>query len=385
MPARVLFVDDDQMLLSSMERCLGLQFDLETATSGTVALRLLEEASEPFSVVISDMRMPVMDGVEFIKRAREVSKHTIFLMLTGNQDVHTAIRAVNEGEVFRFLNKPCDPADIASAIEHAHRQYDLETAERDLLNKTFVGAMGILGDVIEILQPELQGRAGRTEQFVEELRDRCGITPRWEYKIASKLSVVGQALSPTNGNASPTSERAREELLTACESASRVVERIPRLNLVAQIIRSVATSEGEVPALDPRGDGDVVRIGASLLRVAQLVESMSHIGLESDQAEADIQKTLPNIDPALLAAAGFIYPMESPNGGVPVEVEDLEPGMVLQNNLVSPDGATLLRAGRRLSQTHIDKLAADKKVCVEFPEVVITAGSYEAAAVALGR
>ncbi len=379
MSGRVLFVDDDQMLLSSMERCLGLKFELETANSGPEALRKIEEATNPYPVVISDMQMPVMDGIQFIEQARELTKSTVFLMLTGNQDVHTAIRAVNEGEVFRFLNKPCDPSDIAAAITTAQREYRLDTAERKLLSKTFVGATGILGDVIEILQPELQGRAGRTEQFAEDLRERCGIESRWEYKIAAKLALVGQALHPGLGNAAPTSKKATEELATAYESASRMVDRIPRLGLVSQIIRSAASTDGELPVLDPRGDGDVVRIGAVLLRVAQLVESMSHVGIEPEQAEIEIAKTLPNLNPQLLAAARAVFPIDCVPEGVPVDVEDLQPDMVLQSNLVRADGETLLRAGRRLSQTHIDKLQADKRATDESLPVIITTGSFEAA------
>lgn len=122
MALSVLFVDDDPMLLASMRRCLGLQFHLSTALSGPEALELIEQ-QEPIAVIVSDMRMPGMDGIEFVRRARELTEDSAFVMLTGNQDENTVIRAMSEQHVYRFLNKPCDPAEITEAIHQAHRQH----------------------------------------------------------------------------------------------------------------------------------------------------------------------------------------------------------------------------------------------------------------------
>lgn len=375
LPPRVLFVDDDQMLLSSMERCLGLKFDLETAISGPEALRKMEE-SKAFSVVVSDMRMPVMNGVQFIERARVLSPHTVFLMLTGNQDVQTAISAVNEGQVFRFLNKPIDPADIAAVIEAAHQQHQLEASERELLNKTFVGAVGIFADVMETLRPELLSRAAATEEFVEQLREQIGAPGRWEFKMASKLSLVGQAMHPGSANAPAASKEAIRQLGMVCDTSAKMVEKIPRMDLVSQIIRSVPSCDADLVVIEPRGDGDVVQMGAALLRVANLVESMSQLGVDIDDAERDIQKLLPNIHQPLLAAARAVYPLETQTEGVPVDVDDLKPGMVLHSNLQGRGGSTLLRAGRRLSETHIEKLRADKQSEGEMPPVIVTVASF---------
>src|SRR4051812_29250328 len=102
---RVLFVDDEPNVLSGIRRGLRNDFDVHTAESGAEALRLIA-SSEPFAVIVSDCRMPEMDGVELLQRCSKAAPQSVRMMLTGNMDQETAVRAVNSGDVFKFLNKP---------------------------------------------------------------------------------------------------------------------------------------------------------------------------------------------------------------------------------------------------------------------------------------
>lgn len=303
MSFRVLFVDDDEMLLASMQRCLGLKFEIEIATSGPAALAAMQ-ASTPPPVLVSDMRMPVMDGIEFIERARAQATGSVFVMLTGNQDVHTAVRAVNEGRVFRFLNKPCDPADIAATIEQAHRQYELQTAERDLLDQTFAGALGVFADVIESLSPDLLRRAAATEQIVEGLRMRCGVAARWEYRVAAKLLQYGFALQP--GRDMRRAGEGDDGLVRACLLAAKSVRRVPRMEAVADVLSLVAESDGLLEA-EVNADSFSAVIGSSLVRTAYELERRALAGVGSLAATEHLAEAIPTIDLRLLAAAREIY------------------------------------------------------------------------------
>ena len=108
MAHKILLVDDDRNILSGYQRVLRKAFDLETALGGEEALRLLT-MDGPFSLVVADMQMPGMSGLELLDKAQTVSPDTIRIMLTGNTDQKTAADAVNQGQVFRFLTKPCSP------------------------------------------------------------------------------------------------------------------------------------------------------------------------------------------------------------------------------------------------------------------------------------
>ena len=131
---RVLFVDDEPQLLESLEDALRRTFAVSTALGGRAGLTALQNDG-PFAVVVSDFQMPGMNGAEFLAKARIVAPATVRVLLTGQASVQNAIAAVNDGNVFRFLTKPCPPSDLIRAIEHALEQARLITADRDLLER----------------------------------------------------------------------------------------------------------------------------------------------------------------------------------------------------------------------------------------------------------
>jgi DNA-binding NtrC family response regulator len=132
---RVLFVDDELNVLEGIQRTLRKQVELQTASSGAQALRLIG-ASGPFAVVISDMRMPAMNGAQFLARVREQEPDTVRMILSGHADLEATIAAVNEGQIYRFLTKPCPTDQLLAAVEDALNQHRLLTAEKVLLELT---------------------------------------------------------------------------------------------------------------------------------------------------------------------------------------------------------------------------------------------------------
>lgn len=131
MSERVLFVDDEAAVLEAFHRMLHGSFDLQTATSGGEGLQRLEHEG-PFAVVVSDMKMPGMNGAEFLARVRQKSPSTVRMLLTGHADLHTAIDAVNRGQILHFLTKPCPKAVLVAALNSGLDQYRTVVEEREL-------------------------------------------------------------------------------------------------------------------------------------------------------------------------------------------------------------------------------------------------------------
>jgi len=125
---KILFVDDEPEALDCYGRLLQ-SFEITTAASGRDALAVLHEQG-PFAVVIADMLMPGMSGVQFLTNVRRVAPNTIRLMLTGHADLDGAIKAVNEGGIFRLLMKPCDQSVLVDAITVALARYHERREER---------------------------------------------------------------------------------------------------------------------------------------------------------------------------------------------------------------------------------------------------------------
>jgi DNA-binding NtrC family response regulator len=125
---RILMVDDDPVILDALSRQLHPQFDITTATSGNQALSLVMSRG-PFAVVVSDLRMPGMDGVTLLYLIRQTAPDTVRILLTGGADVESAAMAVNDGNIFRLLLKPCPRGMLLRALEASIELYHANTAK----------------------------------------------------------------------------------------------------------------------------------------------------------------------------------------------------------------------------------------------------------------
>jgi serine phosphatase RsbU (regulator of sigma subunit) len=135
MSEKVMFVDDDASILAALKRRLRKRFEIETVSGGKEGLELIEK-NGPYSVVVSDFRMPRMNGVEFLSEVRRKAPDTVRMMLTGSSDLQAAVRAVNEGNIFRFLTKPCPVEVLAEAVSSGIQAYRKTAREQAYHRKT---------------------------------------------------------------------------------------------------------------------------------------------------------------------------------------------------------------------------------------------------------
>jgi serine phosphatase RsbU (regulator of sigma subunit) len=157
--AKILFVDDDASLLASYRRQLRKQYHIETALGGQEGLELIEQ-NGPYAVIVSDFRMPFMDGIEFLARVREIAPETVRIMLTGSADMQLAIQAVNEGNIFRFLTKPCLADVLGESLDTGIEQYQRVSGEREYNEKSrhsMAQAMDVQQRLIPKTEPVIDG------------------------------------------------------------------------------------------------------------------------------------------------------------------------------------------------------------------------------------
>jgi DNA-binding NtrC family response regulator len=161
----LFFVDDEPAVIDGYRRTLHQEFHPETANNGQDALAALK-SNGPYAVVISDMRMPCMDGVTLLSRVRDLSPTTVRVILTGHADLQSAMNAVNEGHIFRFLTKPCESDVLKKTLTTCLVQYRLITAEKELLENTLMGAIKVLTDVLSLAtRPRSAGRCVSAVMF----------------------------------------------------------------------------------------------------------------------------------------------------------------------------------------------------------------------------
>src|SRR3954463_14260156 len=241
MAEKILFVDDDANLLASCERNLRRRFQIETAVGGQLGLEKIANHG-PYAVVVSDMQMPGMNGIQFLSTVKDRAADTVRIMLTGNADVEVATGVVNEGNIFRFLTKPVPPEVLTKALDDALAQHQLIIAEKELLNKTLNGSIKLLTDILSIVDTPSFGRTQSLRDLVAEATAKLGLSNAWEIHLAVMLAPIGYVTVPAE-----TMLKARAgEKLSAIENqmvarlpdtAAKLLANIPRLEGVAKIVR----------------------------------------------------------------------------------------------------------------------------------------------------
>ncbi len=237
---RILLVDDEERILRSLGLLLRMQYEVITTTKGSEALILLKE--QEFHVLISDQRMPEMTGTEVLRQAREISPHTIRILLTGYADAEASLASINEGEVFRYINKPWGPKELRDTVGLAA---ELAKQSRDKLNSALPAHKKAVTSPIRnllVLDPDAQ-----TADMVKEI---VGAQHHviWAATLEAALRelatqnitvLVTELLLPGEdaGTLIKTLKRERPQILTIVLTSLKDTRRVVELINQAQVFR----------------------------------------------------------------------------------------------------------------------------------------------------
>jgi response regulator RpfG family c-di-GMP phosphodiesterase len=364
---KILFVDDDPNVLAALQRQLRKHFTVETACGAEEGLRVLERAGE-FGVVVADMKMPGMDGATFLAAVKKRAPDLVRVMLTGNADLETAVRAVNEGSIFSFLNKPCLPEQLTQTLEAALRQHYLIVAERELLEKTLRGAVKVLSEILAMVDPQCFGRSQTLRENVRRLAEHLGLDNVWELEVAAMLCQIGHVTIPPDvalkarvGH--PLSEPEAAMMTRIPEVGRNLLANIPRLEGVAQIVYYQAKHfDGSGFPADPTA-GEAIPLGARLLKVLLDLAQLEAKGQPRDQALDHLRQRRGWYDPRLLdaVAARLATAAEAINPAVaetrlPVTLDELRAGYVLADNVLTHHGTLVVAAGHPVTVAVLERL-----------------------------
>ena len=353
---RILCVDDEPLVLEGLRDSLRRSFDVCVATSGADGLALLRENRRGYAVVISDMRMPAMHGAAFLSEAKRVAPLTVRMLLTGHADADAAIAAVNDGQIFRFLTKPCDRDELIRACAGALWQHRVQVAERDLLEQTLHGSVKALTDVLALANPAAFGRGGRLKEIVGALARETGRDDAWEVEVASDARPRRRRDAPPT-----TAEKLYAgAILTADEQ--RMAARVPGVTL--RILGNIPRLEGVLQIIgayrrrfdSSRHDG-VVPVGARMLRIAS-----DFLRLESERGSPalalDTMRGREGVyDPDMLDAFARTIGIARRGQRVrEVPVCDLQVGMTIVSEVRAGPGHLLIARGFPVTPELIDRL-----------------------------
>lgn len=395
--ATVLTVDDEASVLSALQRLFRRKgYRVLQAGSGAEGLALLRE--QAVDLVISDMRMPGMDGAEFLQAVRAHDPGIVRMLLTGNADIRSTIAAINRGEIHCYIAKPWDDEDLALVVRDAllRRQLErrnaelaaltkaqneelrlanqtlesrvaartaelsqvngmLETAFEDL-DRTFVLAVNVFSGLLEMRE----GQAGHSRRVAELARDtamKLGLREREarDVHLAALVHDVGKIGFPDRMLGKPVSAYNVEEL---ARYRRHPVDGETALMPLAQLQNAARIVRQHHERHDGKGfpdglAGSAIHLGARILAAASTYDNLVHGGHSEARFTAERAAQWlkehsgthfdPNVVTALLQVLAEHAAREQ--AGVQIDVRDLKPGMVLSRDLTSPQGAILLAAG----------------------------------------
>lgn len=350
---RVLCLDDEPALLEGVERHLRKRYEVYTSTNGQQALETLV-ARGPFAVVLSDMRMPLMNGAAFLAKARELAPDTVRILLTGHADMESAISAVNSGQIFRFLTKPCPAFQLQNHIEDAVKHYNLLHVEKTLLEKTLRGAVRALTDVLALTSPLAFGRATRVRTRVQAMCNHMQLSDRWHIEVAAMLSDLGAITLPDDTakkyySGAPLDPEEQAAVASMGRVGRNLLADIPRLDPVLSILETVenATLAGpDAKCSDP---------GAQILLLARDADVLESTGVPLAVAIGQLEKRKDRYGEravAALASSGIAGKIEL------MPLSEVREGMVFADDVRTEHGTLLVPRGFEVNQSFLARARA---------------------------
>ncbi|PKN96714.1 MAG: histidine kinase [Chloroflexi bacterium HGW-Chloroflexi-5] len=355
--ATILIVDDDVNLLLSFERNFRRSYTVLTAASGKEGLQKIAD-NKKIALVISDMDMPEMDGIEFLSCVKKINSTITRIMLTGKADLKVAIQAVNEGNIFRFLTKPTTPEMLERIINDGLEQYRLINSEKVLLNQTLNGSLDILNEVLGLTNPVAFGRSSRIKKIVAHIISKTDLENTWQFDLAATFCLIGYISIPQTIQEKiykniPLDKTEVELVNKTPQIAFDLIKRIPRFESIAEMILNQNKpyhqykNEVETP----------VSIGSQILKMAIDVDALITSGMSADEIKLKvINDAEHNYNPHLTVTLLDYFVDVDYYEHLALNVTELMVGMILDQDVFSSAGALLLVKGQEITDTVLPRI-----------------------------
>lgn len=375
MNKQILCVDDEESILSAMRRSLHKYFDVSTALGSALGLQALQGA-EKFAVIVVDMNMPGMNGIDFLKEAQRLSPDSVRIMLTGNSDQRTAMAAVNSGEVFRFLTKPCEAETLRKVLALGVRQYQLITAEKELLNRTLKGGVEALCEILSVTKPLAFGRVERLRGKCQEVAREIGDVTSWQLNTAVFLSQLGcinvsEGILEKVSRGETLNREETKEYLDHPKKGAELIQKIPRLESIAKIVAYQHKNfDGSgVPFNECKGED--IPIEARILNVVIAFDDRKNADWSDAAAYEYLNEQQEKYDPKVLKALSNCISL-SEKITIRVELDQLRNNMIIEEDIFSVENTLLICRGTKVTQIIREHLIAFKKNGMLNQKVLVT-------------
>ena len=411
--ATLLVVDDEENILSSLVRLFSDEdgFDVIAKSSATDALAVLED--RPVDIIISDMRMPIMDGATFLAQAAQRWPDTARMLLTGFSDMESTVRAINEGHISHYISKPWDDNDLVDKVKNAlelkrlreqnkvllqikeqqraelqaltenqeaiirSRTEELQQTASQLdvayqeLQESYYQSIPLLSNLVEMNERHKKNHAARVANIAKIIGEEMQLPDREMRQLfigallhdIGKLGLEQSIRGKSTDSMSPLERKRYQQHAILGESALLSFD---PLRDAAQIVRS------HHERFDGKGfpgklSGSDIPLGARIVAVANDYDNIllpnNFLGKNLNDMQAHefiIQESGKRYDPQVVSAFDTVIDkvrlLLAKDREALLPLDKIEPGMTLSQDLINQHGMVMLVAGRVLTEAHIKKL-----------------------------
>ena len=275
---RLLIVDDEEDNLALLYRTLRSKYEVVKAKSAIEALEILK--TETFDCILSDHKMPIMDGVEFLKRVYDIQPNTMRLLVTAYSDVKILIDAINYAKIYRYIKKPYNPEELLMVVESALETYRLKMENEKLildLKDLFSGTIKAIIEALDAKDSFTLGRSKRVAYYALKMVNKLALSPEEVSRIElagllHDIGMIGVAEDILNKTQALTPEEYNQIKLHVAYGV-KILEDIKQLSEVIDIIRyhhEYYDGNGYPNGLK----GDEIPLGARIIAIADAFDAM---------------------------------------------------------------------------------------------------------------
>ncbi|GAB4272928.1 MAG: response regulator [Candidatus Rifleibacteriota bacterium] len=363
---KVLVIDDDPAILAMYKKQFQGVVDIVTAQEPWIGLEILKR-SGPFALLVTDYKLPSMDGLKVIEEANKFAPDTLKILLTGYANLELAMKAINEGRVFRFLTKPCSNKLMASSFIAAISHYRKVIAEKETLERTFNGCVQMLTDVISLSTPMAFNRARKMRNLARKLSSKLPIENKWDFENAALFSQLGFVTLPhlllekiqLNAEITPVEE---QMLARVPESGEKLLKNIPRLENIANIVRySEKNFDGsgypddDVSMYDLPVESRALKIISAICRLEENTDDFDIISAKIREGKGAFDPELTELILAELEISSISQVADEVEI-MKLNIDELKIGDILLTDVETADGKLLFSLGNEVSQVILTKL-----------------------------
>ncbi len=351
----VMIVDDNPANLKLLEGML-LQHGYEVQSFPRGRLAIAAADQEPPDLILLDINMPEMNGYEVcteLKTSPKLAEIPV-VFLSALNAVEDKVKGFQSGGV-DYISKPFQFEEVKARVETHLRLQRALREKQDLLEKTLGGTVATLWELVHVTSPGLALRSDAIRNIVQHIAKQMKCDDAWQYEIAATICLVGCIALPDEvfekgyrGEAlSPDEDRM---FRAHPQTAARLLSNIPRLEVVAEIVRGQLAPEAESFAVDQS------RQGAHILHLALELDRKLYCGLDYNSALAELGMSR-RFDIRMIDALRGYSPAQAGFEVRRMPIRKLRAGMILEDDVLSKDGALLiLKGGTLLTSIWIERL-----------------------------